>query len=382
MDDGAAETEIAANLNGEEQAEPLQWSSWEEYYLYFYNSYGRYPTEAEIQSLLKTSASSIDTSHQHQVFDEEEEAGPEQGGAPIAQAAQMTSQEERKSAKKKKRKRTQTLPSVVEAPTDDDYHDCGEEEYYEEDQPDDESAPPVSASNRKYWYQRYSLFSKWDDGIELDEEGWYSVTPESIARHIAAKCRKALLPAASSGKRPTGKVPGTVVDGMCGPGGNSIQFAPRFSVTFAVDIDPNKIRLAKHNATIYGVQDDIEFIIGDCTSIYTVARSVLNFSGLAALSSGTRVSRRMRTDAVFLSPPWGGPDYIQQDKFDIHSMTPDGFELFALSSSVSKNIAYLLPRNTDPMQMLHLAGACEPCEIEQNCACFLSLETSIDNCTL
>jgi hypothetical protein len=81
----------------------------------------------------------------------------------------------------------------------------------------------------------------------------------------------------------------------------------------------------------------------------------------------TRVCRGIKADAVFLSPPWGGPQYIHQDKFDIHSMTPDGFDLFNMSAGVSKNIAYLLPRNTDPIQMLQLAGLNEVCEIEQNC---------------
>ncbi|KAK6049172.1 hypothetical protein COOONC_13323, partial [Cooperia oncophora] len=37
----------------------------------------------------------------------------------------------------------------------------------------------------KYWYQRYRLFSKLDKGVLLDREGWFSVTPERIAEHIA-----------------------------------------------------------------------------------------------------------------------------------------------------------------------------------------------------
>lgn len=71
---------------------------------------------------------------------------------------------------------------------------------------------------------------------------------------------------------------------------------------------------------------------------------------------------------MFLSPPWGGPDYIHQEKFDLRTMIPDGFDLFEMAAKVTKNIAYCLPRNTDPMQMLQLAGPNEPCEIEQNCA--------------
>lgn len=39
----------------------------------------------------------------------------------------------------------------------------------------------------KYWAQRRRLFSKFDRGIQLDAEGWYSVTPEIIADHVASE---------------------------------------------------------------------------------------------------------------------------------------------------------------------------------------------------
>ena len=41
----------------------------------------------------------------------------------------------------------------------------------------------------KYWAQRYRLFSMYDDGVKLDQESWYSITPEKIAEHIAERCR-------------------------------------------------------------------------------------------------------------------------------------------------------------------------------------------------
>ena len=34
----------------------------------------------------------------------------------------------------------------------------------------------------KYWLLRHTLFSRFGEGVALDEEGWYSVTPEAIAR--------------------------------------------------------------------------------------------------------------------------------------------------------------------------------------------------------
>jgi hypothetical protein len=46
---------------------------------------------------------------------------------------------------------------------------------------------------RKYYWKRYQLFTKFDDGILLDsKESWYSVTPEKVAEHIALKCFNAL----------------------------------------------------------------------------------------------------------------------------------------------------------------------------------------------
>ena len=38
---------------------------------------------------------------------------------------------------------------------------------------------------KKYWHQRYRLFSKFDDGIVIDSaESWFSITPEKIAVHL------------------------------------------------------------------------------------------------------------------------------------------------------------------------------------------------------
>ena len=40
---------------------------------------------------------------------------------------------------------------------------------------------------QKFYRSRYFLFSKFDRGIQIDKEGWYSVTPEPFAKHIASR---------------------------------------------------------------------------------------------------------------------------------------------------------------------------------------------------
>ncbi|XP_015884275.3 uncharacterized protein LOC107419946 isoform X1 [Ziziphus jujuba] len=189
-----------------------------------------------------------------------------------------------------------------------------------------------SADIGKYWYQRYLLFSRYDNGIKMDEEGWFSVTPESIARHHAVRC---------SG--------GLIVDCFTGVGGNAIQFAQKSKHVIAIDIDPKKIEYAQHNAAIYGVNDQIDFIKGD-------------FFVLAP---------KLKADTVFLSPPWGGPDYAKVEKYDMKTMLQphDGYLLFHTAREIASRIVMFLPRNVDLNQLAELSLSVSPpwsLEVEKN----------------
>jgi hypothetical protein len=61
----------------------------------------------------------------------------------------------------------------------------------------------------RYWLARYSLMSRWSEGVRLDKTSLHSITPEVIAKHQAAM----LAPG------------GVVFDAFCGSGGNAIQLA-------------------------------------------------------------------------------------------------------------------------------------------------------------
>ncbi|KAJ3907964.1 Tgs1 protein [Lentinula edodes] len=190
---------------------------------------------------------------------------------------------------------------------------------------------------KKYYAQRERFFSLYSTppGCLLDEEGWYSVTPERIANQIAERCRC-----------------DTILDAFCGVGGNAIAFAKTCQRVIALDISPTRLALARHNAQIYGVAQHIEFILAD----------YISFAEMYLSSPKAAASRKI--DVVFLSPPWGGPSYLSGSgspsdsnsspnenmpaPFALSDIQPiHGVDLFKLSNRITPNIAYYLPRNTD-----------------------------------
>ncbi|KAG0550817.1 hypothetical protein BDA96_01G370200 [Sorghum bicolor] len=184
----------------------------------------------------------------------------------------------------------------------------------------------------KYWTQRYSLFSLFDRGIKMDEEGWFSVTPEPIAKHHASRVGA-----------------GVIIDCFTGVGGNAIQFATKCKHVIAVDIDPQKIDCAHHNASIYGVNDHIDFIVGDFIHI----------------------APHLKGETAFMSPPWGGPDYAKVDVYDMKSMLLpcDGYSLFKLGTMIASRVVMFLPRNIDLNQLADMSLSVDPpwsVEVEKN----------------
>jgi trimethylguanosine synthase len=106
---------------------------------------------------------------------------------------------------------------------------------------------------------------------------------------------------------------------------------PFYFAVIAIDIDPDKIRMARHNARIYGVEDKIEFING-------------NFLEIAPT---------LEADVVFLSPPWGGPNYKKNKQFDMNAILKPigGMGLYNIAARISQNVAYFLPRNVNMFQV-------------------------------
>ncbi|KAI0297832.1 RNA cap guanine-N2 methyltransferase-domain-containing protein [Multifurca ochricompacta] len=207
-------------------------------------------------------------------------------------------------------------------------------------------ASQVPAHLQKYFAQRTRYFSRYDEGCLLDEEGWYSVTPEAIATQIAERCRCDVI-----------------LDAFCGVGGNAIAFARTCERVIALDTSPTRLALARHNAALHGLATRIEFILTDfrtfaashmlhasSTATTTTTSSLSSSSSSSSSSPKTHSSSSTmrKIDVVFLSPPWGGPEYLSAGtEYSLARTQPEpASELFRIARLLTSNVAFYVPRNT------------------------------------
>lgn len=190
----------------------------------------------------------------------------------------------------------------------------------------DSQPNPFSPDIDKYWKQRRRLFSRFDDGIQLDDQGWYSVTPEQIADHVATR-----LVQFTSGK------PIIVLDAFGGCGGNSIALAKHPNVkVIAIDIDRTKLRKAAHNASLYHIPPS-RLVLMECNALFVLEHcyrhgqfvldqpvatpeqaEVLMQAMPPPVASETTPAGYLiggidvlppHIDVIFMDPPWGGVNY-------------------------------------------------------------------------
>lgn len=182
----------------------------------------------------------------------------------------------------------------------------------------------LEQGSKKFWNQRYSLFSRFDEGVFMNQELWYSVTPESVAIFLA-KFIQACDPDIKC-----------VLDVFCGGGGNTIQFARKFDKCIGVDFNQENLYCTENNCYVYGVEESTELIFGDWTNIEEETMNYL----------------QEEVDFVFASPPWGGTGYKNKDSFDLNYLLP--FPIKKLLTSffkISKNVCLFLPRNSNLLQL-------------------------------
>ena len=244
----------------------------------------------------------------------------------------------------------------------------------------------------KYWAQRRRLFTKFDHGIQLDKEGWFSVTPEAIANHIAKRF-VTKLPAVGEAES-TSLV---ILDAFVGVGGNAIALAlrPEVSKVVCVDTSQERLSMAATNAHIYGIASSkMIFIHGDACDVLRHyqggKRSDRDGNSSSAKDDQARQPKGAcnypiggvellpdHLDGVFLSPPWGGSNYegVGPSHYDLSciqlSNGMDGNQLLELAAKASGGLlAYFLPRNINGFLLAQAAYGSSArltrLELEQN----------------
>lgn len=172
----------------------------------------------------------------------------------------------------------------------------------------------------KYWNRRYEYFSNFDSGIHIDKEGLYSCTPEMHALKVGFS-----LPPDVS----------VVIDAFCGVGGNSIGFARSGKRVVAIDNDASRLAMARHNASLHGVEDRITFVHGNVLEYLESTKKD---------QKGT-----IEKVAIHFDPPWGGPAYSKSSsKFKLSHFAVDGRALIRAGLDTGcKQIIFKVPKSFD-----------------------------------
>jgi len=261
---------------------------------------------------------------------------------------------------------------------------------------------PKEEVPNKYWAQRRRLFSKFDDGVQMDKESWYSVTPEAIALHLAKRVIDMCDHGKNDKNEQSNSRKGVILDCFSGCGGNGIAFANEsfkdsIGLTVCVDVDRKKLFMAAKNASIYGIDPSrIIFIEGNAVEVLgryqngELSTSKFDASAVSTdkyegYSIGGYELLPPTIDVVFLSPPWGGMDYLKVGNAGYslskcitvdascngEGATINGDELLALSANAAKHksVVYFLPKNVNGVNIGLSAwnhGYRSGLEIEQN----------------
>lgn len=153
--------------------------------------------------------------------------------------------------------------------------------------------------------QKFSKF------IIADKDAYYMSCPEVIGQHIANQL----------------SCYNSAIEFCCAVGMSAIQLAKKMNKVIAVDTNQDRINDAKKNAILYGVEDKIEFIIGNA-----VDHNLL---------------KNLSAEVVVLDPDWsskGTEKSVHVDSID--STQPSMREMFNLTKRyITPNIVIRIPKN-------------------------------------
>jgi len=153
--------------------------------------------------------------------------------------------------------------------------------------------------------------------LQFDLESLYSTTDEITADNIVKdiKCNIKVTH-------------NLIVDATACIGGSAYALSKVFDKVIAIENNEKRFQMLKTNIELLQVSDKVLPIFGDCLEVYKSLEPA---------------------DAIFIDPPWGGPQYIEHKKIRLKISDLDlneVCELFAKTSKI-KYIILKLPVNFD-----------------------------------
>lgn len=153
--------------------------------------------------------------------------------------------------------------------------------------------------------------NKFSRKIFADEDAYYMSCPEVVGTHLAEQLSKYK----------------SAIELCCAVGMTAIQLAKKLDLVTAVDISENRIKDARKNARVYGVEDKINFIVGD----------VLDENML----------EKQKADVAILDPDWsaeGDEKSLHVDSID--GTQPNMRQMYNLTKKyITPNIVIRVPKN-------------------------------------
>lgn len=165
----------------------------------------------------------------------------------------------------------------------------------------------------------------------MNDVSMFSVTPEPIAEYSAHVVSNYFGRDAE------------VIDAFAGVGGNTIQFAKYGSKVLSAEMDDETYEYCLNNLEIYGVKCKSCIINGDYLKL-SPQKEGKDFLRDDFYDKGT----------VFLSPPWGGKEYVYDEKYDVTLMTPPVHNVLRTSLNFTRNLMLYLPCNIDLLEFCEI----------------------------
>lgn len=120
--------------------------------------------------------------------------------------------------------------------------------------------------------------------LKLTQEGEYSVTRRRDADRILAIISKTV----------GGLKTKTVTDATGCNGGDTIQFALKSRYVNSIEINEENFKVLQNNVEVYGLEN-VTLHHGDSTKVFN-----------------------WKTDILFVDPPWGGPNYKENETLELY----------------------------------------------------------------